>query len=48
MRILIAEDDGVPTIVRQSPLPARRLIGDLSQTERVVAALHLLPIPEYA
>jgi circadian clock protein KaiB len=31
-----------PTLVRQSPLPVRRLIGDLSQTERVLAALDLL------
>jgi circadian clock protein KaiB len=30
-----------PTLVRQSPLPIRRLIGDLSQTERVLAALDI-------
>jgi circadian clock protein KaiB len=34
-----------PTLVRQSPLPVRRLIGDLSQTERVLAALDLTPAP---
>jgi circadian clock protein KaiB len=37
-----------PTLVRQSPLPVRRLIGDLSQTERVLAALDLAPIPDHA
>jgi circadian clock protein KaiB len=31
-----------PTLVRQFPLPVRRLIGDLSQTERVLAALDLV------
>jgi circadian clock protein KaiB len=33
-----------PTLVRQMPLPVRRLIGDLSQTERVLAALDLDPV----
>ena len=37
-----------PTLIRQSPLPVRRLIGDLSQTERVLAALDLAPIPDHA
>ena len=37
-----------PTLIRQSPLPTRRLIGDLSQTERVLVALDLPPIPDYA
>jgi circadian clock protein KaiB len=32
-----------PMLVRQSPLPMRRLIGDLSKTERVLAALDLPP-----
>ncbi len=31
----------VPTLVRQSPLPMRRLVGDLSKTERVLMALDL-------
>jgi circadian clock protein KaiB len=31
-----------PTLVRSLPLPMRRLVGDLSQTERV---LHALGIP---
>ena len=30
-----------PTLVRQLPLPVRRVIGDLSQTDRVLAALNL-------
>jgi circadian clock protein KaiB len=36
-----------PTLVRQSPLPVRRLIGDLSKTERVLAALDLPPAPPH-
>lgn len=35
-----------PTLVRQWPLPVRRLIGDLSQTERVLVALDLAPPPQ--
>jgi circadian clock protein KaiB len=35
-----------PTLVRLSPLPVRRVIGDLSQTERVLAALNLQPAPQ--
>ena len=41
-----AKDDQIvvaPTLIRQFPLPARRLIGDLSQTERVLNALDLGP-----
>jgi circadian clock protein KaiB len=30
-----------PTLIRELPLPKRRLIGDLSQTERVLVALDL-------
>lgn len=37
-----------PTLVRQSPLPVRRLIGDLSQTERVLVALDLPAEPALA
>jgi circadian clock protein KaiB len=32
----------VPTLVRTSPLPVRNIIGDLSNTERVLAGLELL------
>lgn len=35
-----------PTLIRELPLPVRRLIGDLSQTERVLVALDLPPQPE--
>jgi circadian clock protein KaiB len=41
-----AKDDQIvvaPTLIRQFPLPARRLIGDLSHTERVLSALDLAP-----
>jgi len=41
-----AQEDQImvaPTLIRQSPLPVRRLIGDLSNTERVLAALDLPP-----
>jgi circadian clock protein KaiB len=34
-----------PTLVRLSPQPIRRLIGDLSQTERVLTALDLPSAP---
>jgi circadian clock protein KaiB len=34
-----------PTLVRHFPLPFRRMIGDLSQTDRVLAALDLPPAP---
>jgi circadian clock protein KaiB len=34
-----------PTLVRHSPLPVRRMIGDLSKTDRVLAALDLPMTP---
>lgn len=33
----------VPTLVRQLPQPLRKIIGDLSNTERVLVGLDLLP-----
>jgi circadian clock protein KaiB len=33
-----------PTLVRQSPLPVRRIIGDLSKTGHVLAALNIVPV----
>ncbi|MFN2475387.1 MAG: circadian clock KaiB family protein [Chthoniobacterales bacterium] len=30
-----------PTLIRQSPLPIRRVVGDMSNTARVLAALDL-------
>ncbi len=32
----------VPTLVRKLPLPVKHIIGDLTDTERVIAALDLL------
>ena len=32
-----------PTLVKRLPLPVRRLIGDLSNTDRVLVGLDLLP-----
>ena len=32
-----------PTLVKQFPLPVRKLIGDLSDRERVLAALDIVP-----
>jgi len=33
----------VPTLVRRLPEPVRKIIGDLSNTERVLVGLHLRP-----
>jgi circadian clock protein KaiB len=33
----------VPTLVRNLPLPVRRVVGDLSQTQRVLSALLAKP-----
>lgn len=33
----------VPTLVRQLPEPIKKLIGDLSDTERVLVGLQLVP-----
>jgi circadian clock protein KaiB len=36
----------VPTLIRDAPAPTRRIVGDLSNTEVVLAALrHALPEP---
>ena len=46
-----AQDDQIevtPTLIRKSPLPVRRLIGDLSQTERVLATLDLASAPHHS
>jgi len=42
----LSHDDqilAVPTIVRKLPKPERKIIGDLSDTERVLAGLNLVP-----
>jgi circadian clock protein KaiB len=44
----LAREDQIvvaPTLIRQSPRPARRVVGDLSNTDRVLAALDLPPAP---
>ena len=33
----------IPTLVRRLPPPVRKIIGDLSDTERVILGLQLLP-----
>ncbi len=33
----------IPTLVRQLPEPLRRIIGDLSDTDRVLVGLQILP-----
>jgi circadian clock protein KaiB len=41
-----AQEDQIvvaPTLVRHWPHPVRRIIGDLSQTDRVLSALDLAP-----
>lgn len=35
----------VPTLVRKLPEPVRKIIGDLSNTERVLIGLDLRPAP---
>ena len=34
----------VPTLVRKFPTPIRKIIGDLSNNERVLVGLNLLPV----
>ena len=36
----------IPTLVRQLPAPVRKIIGDLSNTERVLVGLDLRPAKE--
>lgn len=41
-----AEEDqiiAIPTLIRKLPEPERRLIGDLSNTERVLVGLNIIP-----
>ena len=45
----LAKDDqilAIPTLVRKLPEPVRKIIGDLSNTERVLAGLDLVPAPK--
>jgi circadian clock protein KaiB len=36
----------IPTLVKELPLPIRKIIGDLSDTTRVLVGLDLLDRPE--
>lgn len=36
----------LPTLVRKLPVPVRKIIGDLSNTERVLVGLDLVPIKQ--
>ena len=43
----LAEDDeifAIPTLVRKAPKPSRRIIGDLSDREKVLTGLNIRPI----
>ena len=37
----------IPTLVRQSPPPLKKIIGDLSNTEKVLVGLDLRPVNNY-
>jgi circadian clock protein KaiB len=44
----VAEDDKIlatPTLIKQLPPPLRRVIGDLSDTEKVLLGLEVQPAP---
>lgn len=36
----------IPTLVRQLPEPVRKIIGDLSNTEKVLVGLNIIPARE--
>lgn len=42
---LAGEDEilAIPTVIRTLPLPVRRVVGDLADTERTLAGLQLWP-----
>jgi len=45
----LAEGDQIvatPTLIKKLPAPLRRLIGDMSNRERVLVGLDLRPLPE--
>lgn len=37
----------VPTLVKMLPEPLRKIVGDLSNTERALVGLQLRPVTEY-
>jgi circadian clock protein KaiB len=38
----------VPTLVRRLPPPVKKIIGDFTNTERVLVGLNLVPVPRHA
>jgi circadian clock protein KaiB len=45
----LAKEDqilAIPTVVRKFPLPVRKIIGDVSNTKRVLVGLDLIPLKE--
>jgi len=45
----LAEGDqifAIPTLVRKVPEPIRKIIGDLSNEEKVLVGLNIVPVPE--
>lgn len=43
----LAEGDqilAIPTLVRKVPIPIRKIIGDLSNEEKVLVGLNILPV----
>jgi circadian clock protein KaiB len=47
----LAEGDqifAVPTLVRKVPVPMRKIIGDLSDEEKVLVGLNIVPVKKLA
>lgn len=47
----LAEGDqifAVPTLVRKAPVPMRKIIGDLSDEEKVLVGLNIVPVKKLA
>jgi circadian clock protein KaiB len=47
----LAEGDqifAVPTLVRKVPVPMRKIIGDLSNEEKVLVGLNIVPVKKLA
>ncbi len=44
----LAKDDqilAIPTLIRRFPEPLRQIIGDLSNEEKVLVGLNIIPVP---
>ena len=41
----VAENIAIPTLVRKIPPPIRKIIGDLSNTEKVLIGLDIRELP---